>query len=86
MRERSKLLGRTIGNATYYPAWQFTDVGLRADLPQIIAGVTAFTTDAMAADRILRLPFGQQSIAEALDDVVMAEEGGQIPRHLGSGF
>lgn len=89
MRERGKLLGRTIGNATYYPAWQFTDVGLREDLPQIIAAITAFTTDAVAADRILRLPreeFGGKSTAEALDNASMAEDAWQILRHLGGGF
>jgi hypothetical protein len=88
IRERGKLLGRTVGKATYYPAWQFTDVGLREDLPRIIAAITAFTTDAVAADRILRLPrqeFDGKSIAETLDDA-MAEDAWQILRRLGGGF
>lgn len=89
MRGRGRLLGRTLGNVTYYPAWQFTDVGLREDLPRIIAAITAFTDDAVAADRILRLPreeLGGTSVAEALDDASITEDAWQILRRLGDGF
>lgn len=70
LRSRGKLVGRQLGNATWFPAWQFAGDGLRAELPRIIGLVTAFTTDAVAADRILRLvrdDLDGLSIIEALD-------------------
>jgi antitoxin (DNA-binding transcriptional repressor) of toxin-antitoxin stability system len=89
MRSRGKLLGRTIGNVTYHPAWQFTDVGLRADLAEILEAITAFTTDALAADRIMRLPREEldgRCIAEELDDPELADVAWQILHRLGAGF
>lgn len=89
MRGRGKLLGRTVGNVTYHPAWQFTDVGLRGDLARILDAITAFTTDALAADRIMRLPREEldgRCVAEALDDPEHADVAWQILHRLGGGF
>lgn len=89
LRARGRLLGRTIGNQTYWPAWQFTGAGLRDDLGDVLADVTAFTTDALAADRIMRLPredLDGRSIAEALDVDACADDAWQILRRLGAGF
>lgn len=70
LRARSRLVGRTIGNATWFPRWQFADGDLRPDLDEILAVLTEFSTDAVACDRIMRLPRSElrgRSIAEALD-------------------
>jgi hypothetical protein len=89
MRGRGKLLGRTIGNVTYHPAWQFTDAGLRVELGEILRAITAFTTDAVAADRIMRLPREEldgRCVAEALDDPEHADDAWRILHRLGGGF
>jgi len=69
LRSRGKLLGSAIGNQTWFPAWQFDDDRLRPDLPRILDLLTQFTSDPLAADRIMRLKhdeLGGSSIAEAL--------------------
>jgi hypothetical protein len=69
LRTRGKLLGAAVGNRTWFPAWQFDDDRLRRDLPQILELLTRFTSDPLAADRIMRLTHdevGGASIAEAL--------------------
>ena len=71
LRSRGQLLGRTIGNATWFPAWQLQGGVLREDLPRLLELVRRFTDDAVAADRILRLKrdeLGGRSLADALDD------------------
>lgn len=71
LRKAGRLWGRTIGNATWFPVWQFSTGGLRDDLGEILDRIAAFTTDVVAADRIMRLPrpeFAGATIAEALDD------------------
>lgn len=70
LRSRGKLLGRQIGNATWFPAWQFHDGERRADLDAILAALARFSADAIAADRVMRLQrdeLGGRSIAECLD-------------------
>ena len=69
LRSRGKLLGSAVGNQTWFPAWQFDSDRLRTDLPQILELLARFTSDALAADRIMRLTheeLGGSSIAEAL--------------------
>jgi hypothetical protein len=44
-----------VGNQTWFPAWQFDDGRLRPDLPRILELLTQFTSDPLAADRIMRL-------------------------------
>jgi hypothetical protein len=69
LRSRGKLLGSAVGNQTWFPAWQFDSDRLRTDLPQILELLTRFTSDPLAADRIMRLThdeLGGSSIAEAL--------------------
>jgi hypothetical protein len=69
LRSRGKLLGRAVGNQTWFPAWQFDDDRLRPDLPQILDLLTRFTSDPFASDRIMRIThdeLGGLSIAEAL--------------------
>lgn len=70
LRSRGKLLGRQVGNATWFPAWQFRDGERRADLDEILSSLRRFTSDAVAADRIMRLQrdeLGGRSIVESLD-------------------
>ena len=70
LRSRGKLIGRQIGNATWFPAWQFRNGERRSDLDDLITKLGAFTSDAIAADRIMRLEreeLGGQCIAQALD-------------------
>jgi hypothetical protein len=55
LRSRGKLIGSTVGNQTWFPAWQFDDGRLRPDLPRILELLTQFTSDPLAADRIMRL-------------------------------
>jgi hypothetical protein len=70
LRSRGRLAGRTIGNATWFPRWQFSDADLRPDLGNILEALRRFSTDAVACDRIMRLPREElrgRSIAESLD-------------------
>lgn len=69
LRSRGKLLGSAVGNQTWFPAWQFDSDRLRPDLPRILELLARFTSDPMAADRIMRLTHDEldgASIAEAL--------------------
>lgn len=71
LRSRGQLIGRTLGNATWFPAWQLQGGELRADLPQLLDALGRFTDDAVAADRVMRLrrdELGGQSLAAVLDD------------------
>lgn len=70
LRSRGRLIGRQMGNATWFPAWQFRDSERRGDLEGILVALGRFTADAVAADRVMRLErdeLGGLSIAEALD-------------------
>ncbi len=89
MRERGRLAGKTIGNRTYWPAWQFAEGGLREDLGDILEVIAGFTSDAVATDRIMRLPreeFAGRSIAEVLDEPDRAAAAWQILHRVGDGF
>jgi hypothetical protein len=58
-----------VGNQTWFPAWQFDDDRVRPDLPRILELLARFTSDPLAADRIMRLQhdeLGGSSIAAAL--------------------
>jgi hypothetical protein len=69
LRSRGKLIGNAVGNQTWFPAWQFDSGRMRPDLPRILELLTRFTSDPLAADRIMRLKhdeLGDISIAEAL--------------------
>lgn len=86
LHSRGKLIGRQIGNATWFPAWQFRDGERRSDLDEILAALRRFTSDAMGADRIMRLQrdeLGGQSIAEALDRPRMQAVAWAILESLG---
>ena len=69
LRSRGKLIGSAVGNQTWFPAWQFDAGRMRPDLPRILELLARFTSDPLAADRIMRLKhdeLGDTSIAEAL--------------------
>ena len=69
LRSRGRLVGAAVGNQTWFPAWQFDTDRVRPDLPRILQLLNEFTTDPLAADRIMRLThddLGGSSIAEAL--------------------
>ena len=87
LHSRGKLIGRQIGNATWFPAWQFRDGERRADLDDILSALTRFTSDAIAADRVMRLrrdELGSQSIAEAIDRPRKAAVARAILESLGT--
>jgi hypothetical protein len=70
LRSRGRIIGLSVGNGTWFPAWQFAGGQLRADLPRILEMLGRLTTDVIAADRAMRLirdDLGDQSIAAALD-------------------
>lgn len=70
LRTRRRLIGAAVGNKTWFPAWQFDGDRLRADLPEILELLARYTTDAIVADRIMRLQrddMGDTSITEALN-------------------
>lgn len=84
-----RLMRRTLGNVTYWPAWQFADGGLRADLGTLLAALRRYVgDDAVAADRVMRLPrdeLGGRSLAEALDSDD-ADAGWALLDTLGGGL
>ncbi|MGV7660191.1 type II secretion system F family protein, partial [Mycobacterium kansasii] len=64
-----KVLGVTVGNNTWFPAWQFDGARLRPDLPQILLLLARFTSDPVVADRVMRIKreeLAGASISEAL--------------------
>lgn len=88
LRSRGRLLGRTIGNATYFPAWQFTGGEIRGDLPAVLSALRRVTDDALTADRIMRLrrdELNGTSLAEALDHPRRAAAAWNILGDLGAG-
>ncbi len=69
LRRRGKVLGATVGNNTWFPAWQFESGRLRSDLPEILVLLARFTSDPVVADRIMRIKRDElagASISEAL--------------------
>jgi hypothetical protein len=87
LRTRGKLLGSAVGNQTWFPAWQFDTDRLRTDLPKILELLATFTTDPLAADRIMRLThddLGGSSIAEALRRPKTADTAWQILAAVGA--
>lgn len=77
LRSRGRLLALTVGNSTWFPLWQFAGGRIRSDLRRILDLIGQATTDAVAADRIMRLArddLGGASIAEALDRPEAADE------------
>jgi hypothetical protein len=87
LRSRGRLLGAAVGNQTWFPAWQFDDDRLRTDLPRILDLVARFTSDAVAADRIMRMTRDEldgSSIAEALRDPATADAAWRILTSLGA--
>ncbi|HET9077385.1 MAG TPA: hypothetical protein VFN68_10665 [Acidimicrobiales bacterium] len=70
MRSRGRLIGMPIGNHTWFPAWQFSGGTVRPDLGRVLELLGRFTSDPVAADRIMRVvrdDLGGVSIATALD-------------------
>lgn len=75
LRSRGRLIAAALGNATWFPAWQFSNGAMRPGLPGILELLGRFSSDPVAADRVMRLvrdELGGLSIADALDD---AERG-----------
>lgn len=89
LRQRGRLLGRTLGNTTWFPGWQFAGGAIRPDLPGVLDRLRRFSTDAVAADRVMRLPREEldgRSIAEALDAPSSTELAWVLLDRLGGGF
>ena len=87
LRTRGKLLGAAVGNRTWFPAWQFDDERLRPDLPRILELLARFTSDPLAADRIMRLKhdeLGGISIAEALRNAQTVETAWRMLTSVGA--
>ena len=87
LRSRGKLIGSAVGNQTWFPAWQFDTDRLHPDLPRILELLARFTSDPLAADRIMRLKheeLGNTSIAEALRKPKTAELAWRMLMSLGA--
>ena len=87
LRSRGKLLGLQHGNATWFPGWQFADGRVRPDLARIIEQLIRFSTDVIAADRVMRLVRDElhgHSIAGALGRPKDAAAAWAILSELGS--
>ena len=87
LRSRGKLIGSAVGNQTWFPAWQFDGGRVRADLPRILELLARFTSDPLAADRIMRLKhdeLGGTSITEALRKPRTAETAWRMLTSLGA--
>ncbi len=87
LRTRGKLLGAAVGNRTWFPAWQFDDDRVRPDLTRILESLNRFTTDPLAADRIMRLThdeLGGASIAQALRRPETADTAWRMLAALGA--
>ena len=87
LRSRGKLIGSAVGNQTWFPAWQFDGGRARDDLPRIVDVLARFTSDPLAADRIMRLEheeLGGRSIAEALRKPKTAEIAWRMLTSLGA--
>jgi hypothetical protein len=87
LRSRRKLLGAPVGNQTWFPAWQFENDRLHTDLPRILELLTRFTSDPVAADRIMRMTRDEldgSSIVNALRDPARADVAWRILTSLGA--
>lgn len=87
LRSRGKLIGSAVGNQTWFPAWQFDGGRMREDLPRILELLARFTSDPLAADRIMRLrheELGGRSIAEALRKPKTVEMAWRMLTSLGA--
>jgi hypothetical protein len=87
LRSRGKLLGTAVGNRTWFPAWQFDSERLRPDLPSILELLARFTTDPLAADRIMRLTHDElagASIAAALQRPESADTAWRMLASIGA--
>lgn len=87
LRTRGKLLGAAVGNRTWFPAWQFDDDRIRLDLPRILELLARFTSDPLAADRIMRMTHDElrgRSIAEALRDTRTADTAWRMLTSVGA--
>jgi hypothetical protein len=87
LRSRGKLIGRQVGNATWFPRWQFRGGERRPRLDEVLDLLRRFTADAVAADRVMRLERAEldgRSIADSLDDPRTAPVAWTILSSLGA--
>lgn len=87
LRRRHKVIGLQLGNATWFPAWQFEPGRLRPELGLILESLDRFTTDPIAADRVMRLvraDLDGRSISDALGDERLAPTASAILDSLGA--
>jgi hypothetical protein len=87
LRRRKRLLGLQSGNATWFPAWQFELGRLRPELPRILDHLVRFSTDPIAADRVMRLvreDLGGRSVSDALTEPGSAPMAWAILDSLGT--
>jgi hypothetical protein len=56
LRSSGALLGVVAGRETLFPAWQFGPTGLRRHLKRILDALHSFSSDVVAADRVMRMP------------------------------
>lgn len=80
------LPSRVVDGAVRYPNWLICDGHLRTDLDRLLTVLGRFTVDALAADRIVRLPheaLDGHTLLDALDDPALAGQGWSILESLG---
>ena len=87
LRRRGKVIGLQLGNATWFPAWQFESGRLRPDLASILQTLARFTGDPIAADRVMRLvrhDLDDRSVSDALKDPQTSPTAWAILESLGA--
>lgn len=82
-----QLMARAESGVTWFPSWQFTLRDIRDDLGPILECIRKYTTDVLAADRVMRMGRFEidGSLAEALDENPFHEEAWRILHTLGGG-
>src|ERR1700738_432810 len=87
LRSRGKLLGSPGGTQPWFQAWQSDADRVRSALPRIPELLARFTSDPLAADRIMRLrhdDLGGASIAAALRRPKTADTAWRMLAALGA--
>lgn len=84
----SELPSRTVAGTARYPAWVLAGDDLRPQLDPLLRLLGDYTSDAAAADRVMRLrrdDLGGGTLIEALDDPVRQQLAWQLLASLGDG-
>lgn len=79
---------RVVGGRRLYPAWVLSQGRLRTDLEPLVQALRHYTSDAIAVDRVMRLPreeLGGRRLIDAIDDPDASPTAWTILDSLGEG-